>query len=52
VFGGDGLNVEPDTPVPNSEKTSKVDSTPVGAKRPPAKSERDTHSKKTGTRSR
>jgi Mn-containing catalase len=52
VFGGDGLNVEPDTPVPNSEKTSKADSTPVGAKRPPAKSERDTHSKKTGTRSR
>jgi Mn-containing catalase len=53
VFGGDGLNVEPDTPVPNSETTSKVDSTPVGAKRPPAKSERDTRSnKKTGTRSR
>jgi Mn-containing catalase len=52
VFGGDGLNVEPDTPVPNSETTSKVDSTPVGSKRPPAKSERDTRSKKTGTRSR
>jgi Mn-containing catalase len=53
VFGGDGLNVEPDTPVPNSETTSKVDSTPVGAKRRPAKSERDTvNNKKTGTRSK
>jgi Mn-containing catalase len=52
MFGGDGLNVEPDTPVPNSETTSKVDSTPVGGKRPPAKSERETRSKKTGTRSR
>jgi Mn-containing catalase len=54
VFGGDGLNVEPDTPVPNSEKTSKVDSTPVGVRRQPAKSERDlrNNNKKTGTRSR
>jgi Mn-containing catalase len=52
VFGGDGLNVEPDSPVPNSEVTSKVDSTPVGAKRPPAKSEQNSRGKKTGTRSR
>jgi Mn-containing catalase len=53
VFGGDGLNIEPDTPVPNSEKTSPADSTPVGSKRPAATSGRDTGtSKKTGTRSR
>jgi Mn-containing catalase len=32
VFGGDGLDITPETPVPNSEKTSKMDSTPVGRK--------------------
>jgi Mn-containing catalase len=52
VFGGDGLDVKPDTPVPDSETTSPADSTPVGGKLPPAKSDRDGRSKKTGTRSR
>ncbi len=32
LFGGEGLDVTPDTPVPDSEETSKVDSTPVGKK--------------------
>jgi Mn-containing catalase len=38
VFGGDGLNVTPEAPKPDSEVTSPVDSTPVGAKRGPMRS--------------
>lgn len=34
---GKGLDVEPRAPVPNSEATSPVDSTPVGAPKPGAK---------------
>ena len=48
VFGGKGLHIVPDQPVPDSEVTSEVDSTPVGAARQHPKKE---HSKlKTGTR--
>ena len=55
VFGGDGLNVESRTlqcRIPR--RHPPADSTPVGSKRPPAKSEHDARSynKKTGTRSR
>ena len=32
LFGGEGLDVTPDTPVPDSEEVSEVDSTPVGRK--------------------
>ena len=46
VFGGQGLDITPDTPVPDSEKVSPVDSTPVGRK-PMGKS---AVLKKTGTR--
>ena len=48
LFDGDGLNVKPDSPVPNSETTSEADSTPVGAGRQPVRSE--IHKVKTGTR--
>ena len=32
LFGGEGLDITPDTPVPDSEQGSKMDSTPVGRK--------------------
>ncbi len=48
VFGGKGLHIKPTQPEPDSEVTSEADSTPVGAKRQPARSERS--SRKTGTR--
>lgn len=34
IFDGEGLDVEPREPVPDSEITSPVDSTPVGAPKP------------------
>ena len=46
MFGGEGLDITPDTPVPDSEQGSKVGSTPVG-KKPIGK---PTILKKTGTR--
>lgn len=49
LFDGEGLDTTPDMPQPNSEVTSKVDSTPVGVKRQPAKSG-PTTSKKTSIR--
>lgn len=45
LFGGQGLDVTPAEPVPDSETTSPVDSTPVGAGRRPVKSA--TNGKKT-----
>lgn len=51
IFGGKGLFTTPAAPHPNSEVSSEVDSTPVGQKRHPAKSERGS-TKKTGTRPR
>lgn len=49
IFGGEGLDVTPEAPVPDSEETSEADSTPVGEKRKSVRGERETH-KKTGTR--
>jgi Mn-containing catalase len=48
VFGGKGLNIKPVQPEPDSEVTSEADSTPVGTRRQPARSERSP--RKTGTR--
>jgi Mn-containing catalase len=46
LFGGQGLDIAPDAPVPDSEEVSEADSTPVGRK-PMGK---PTILKKTGTR--
>jgi Mn-containing catalase len=48
VVEGEGLDDEPYTPEPNSEETSEVDSTPVGAMKQPVRGER--RPRKTGTR--
>src|SRR5581483_4740478 len=48
IFEGKGLEITPTAPEPDSEVTSPVDSTPVGAKRP-VKSQ-PVPQKKTGTR--
>jgi Mn-containing catalase len=48
IFGGKGMNIKPDIQKPGSEVTSEADSSPVGAKRHPASSERSP--RKTGTR--
>ena len=50
IFKGDGLDITPSAPEPDSEVTSPVDSTPVGAKRP-VKSQ-PAPQKKTGTRTK
>jgi Mn-containing catalase len=51
IFDGEGLEVTPTAPQPDSEVTSPVDSTPVGDKRRPVKSQ-SAPQKKTGTRSK
>ena len=48
LFGGQGMHVRPSQPEPDSEVTSEADSTPVGAKRQPGRSQ--SSPRKTGTR--
>ncbi len=48
MLGGKGLHIKPTMPEPDSEETSEADSTPVGAKRQPVRSQQP--GRKTGTR--